>query len=286
MKSASELHTDQIEFWNGQTGSQWVDDQQRIDTLLAQVLDAALSVARAKPGESVLDIGCGTGASSIALAKLVAPPDSKTNGRVVGLDVSQPMVEWARKRSASHPNIDYIVADATTHRFPAPFADLLFSRFGVMFFGDPTAAFTNLRRALKPGGRMAFACWRKIDENPWMQVPLHAAYEHVARLPKPGPEDPGPISFADPERVTRILTAAGFAKPRFTPKEFMFDIAGGRGMDDAVNQAMTIGPASRAIKDQPDDVVAKVRESIRAALAPYAKGSAVALPGAIWLVEG
>ena len=150
---------------------------------------------------------------------------------MLGLDISAPMLARARERSAGLGNTDYIVADAAAHPFPAPAFDLLFSRFGVMFFGDPTAAFTNLKRALKPGGRLAFACWRKIDENPWMQVPLHAAYNHVPRLPKQGPDDPGPMSFADPERVTRILTAAGFATPRFTPAEVMLDIAAGKGLD-------------------------------------------------------
>jgi SAM-dependent methyltransferase len=279
MKSHHELHADQVAFWNGKTGGHWAEEQERIDAMLAPVLDVLIAQAKVRVGEAVLDVGCGTGASSIELTELVGP-----KGEVIGLDVSAPMLERARVRSHGIANLHYIHADAAAHTFTHPVADLLFSRFGVMFFGDPAAAFANLKRALKPGARVAFACWRKMDENKWMQIPLHAAYEHVERMPKPGPDDPGPLSFADPDRVTRILTAAGFAKPRFTPVDLMLDIAVGGGLEGAVRQAMTMGPASRALQDQPESVLANVAESMRKALMPHAHGNSVKLAGAIWVV--
>jgi SAM-dependent methyltransferase len=279
-KSPGELHGDQIAFWNGVAGAQWVAEQARTDIMLAPVAEALMARAAIRTGENAVDIGCGCGSTTLAVAAAVGP-----TGRVLGLDVSAPMLARARERSAALDTVDYVCADATTHAFPTPFADLLISRFGVMFFGDPVAAFANLRRALKPGGRLVFACWRAFDQNHWMQVPLYAAYAHVPRLPRPGPEDPGPFSFAEPERVTRILTQAGFAAPRFDPVDLTLDLAGGKGLDAAVVQARSIGAASRALQDQPEAARTAAIAAIREALAKHQVGGKVPLPGAIWLVE-
>lgn len=280
MKSKAEFHRDMVSYWNGPGGDRWTGESARTEKMLSRVADLLYPLARAIPGETVLDVGCGLGPTTIELARRVAP-----NGRAVGLDVSAKMVELARQRAKGVANIEFIAADAATYRFDAPFADLLFSRFGVMFFGDPTAAFANLRKALKPKGRMVFACWRRLSENPWMLKPLLAAYEHVPKLPPAQPDEPGPFAFADQERVGEILTAAGFAAPRFTPIDLAFDIAGGQGMDAAVHQAMTIGATSRALQDQPKNLVDAAAAAIRQALTPYQKGQTVELPGAVWLVE-
>lgn len=280
MKSKAEFHRDMVSYWNGPGGDRWTGESARTEKMLSRVADLLYPLARAIPGETVLDVGCGLGPTTIELARRVAP-----NGRAVGLDVSAKMVELARQRAKGVANIEFIAADAATYRFDAPFADLLFSRFGVMFFGDPTAAFANLRTALKPKGRMVFACWRRLSENPWMLKPLLAAYEHVPKLPPAEPDEPGPFAFADQERVGEILTAAGFAAPRFTPIDLAFDIAGGQGMDAAVHQAMTIGATSRALQDQPKNLVDAAAAAIRQALTPYQKGQTVELPGAVWLVE-
>ncbi|MBN9561984.1 MAG: methyltransferase domain-containing protein [Alphaproteobacteria bacterium] len=281
MAETNELHAEQVAFWNGPGAERWVANQTRMDATLAEVLQAAVAHAAPHEGESVLDIGCGCGATTLALAAKVGP-----SGRAIGLDVSAPMLEVARRRSTGTANVAWIRADAATHAFDPASVDLLFSRFGVMFFGDPAAAFANLRRALRPNGRIMFACWRPFPENPWMRVPLHAAYAHVPPLPKLGPEDPGPFSFADPERVTRILTQAGFAEPRFTKRDFAMDLANGEGLDAAVRQATGFGPASRAMEDQPEAARDAAIDAIRTALAPYAKSNGqVALPAAIWLVD-
>ena len=152
-----------------------------------------------------------------------------------------------------------------------------------MFFGDPVAAFINLRTALAPGGRLAFACWRAISENPWMQVPLHAAYEHVPRLPKPAPDEPSPFAFADTDRVTKILTAAGFTSPTFTKLDIPMRL--GDTLDAAVAQTCEMGPAKGAMKGQPEALVNAAIASIRSALTSYATPTGVSLPGAVWLVS-
>jgi SAM-dependent methyltransferase len=275
------LHAEQVAYWDGPGAVHWVGEQERMDAMLAPVAEALLAHAAVPAGAVVLDIGCGCGATSVALAECVGP-----TGRVIAADVSAPMLARARERMASFANVDCVLADAATHGFPPGEADLLMSRFGVMFFGDPAAAFANLRRAMKPGGRAVFTCWQRIDANPWAQIPLHAAYQHVPRLPKPGPEDPGPFSFADPDRVRRILTSAGFAAPTLTPLALMLDLAaGGAGLDDAAAQASRIGPAARAMREQPEAARAAAIAAIRAALAPHVVGDRVKLAGAIWLVD-
>ena len=280
MKDAPTIHAEQVAYWNGPNSASWVTGQERMDRTLAPVADAAIAHARVQPGETVLDIGCGTGATTLALAAAVGP-----TGHVTGLDVSVPMLSLAKERGAGIANADFVLDDAAAHAFTPASVDLLFSRFGVMFFGDPAAAFTNLRQAMKPTGRLVFACWRAFDENPWMKLPLTAALAHVPPLPRPGPDDPGPFAFADPDKVTRILTAAGFAAPAMTPFDFKMVLAPGRGLDAATEQAVMVGPASRALADQPAAAVAAATAAIRAALAAHLDGDTVKLDAAVWLVS-
>jgi ubiquinone/menaquinone biosynthesis C-methylase UbiE len=269
----------EIAFWNNTGGRNWVERQEDQDVTLAPILAAALARAAVSSGERVVDIGCGTGASTIELGKLVGPA-----GHVLAVDVSEPMLARAAERLAPDAPIELVRADATTYRFPPASFDLLFSRFGVMFFAEPARAFANLRSALRPGGRLAFACWRKPAENAWIMTPLQAAYEHVPRLPKPGPEDPGPFSFADQERVRRILGAAGFQSLHFEPLDLELDIGCGRGLDEAIVSAMAIGATSRAIEGQPPAVCRAVGESIRRVLLQHQRGAQVPLAAAVWIV--
>jgi SAM-dependent methyltransferase len=194
------------------------------------------------------------------------------------------MLAVAAERLRPFGNAACLLGDAAELPLSDLGAELIVSRFGVMFFGDPVAAFANLRSGLAAGGRVRFACWRPISENPWLQIPLHAVYEHAPRLPKPHPEEPGPFAFADTARVTRILMAAGFTLPSFTPLDVEMDIAAGGTLEDAVIQSSAMGPARRALADQSDDIRAAALESIRRVLTPYASTAGVKLPGAIWLV--
>jgi SAM-dependent methyltransferase len=272
-------NADQIAYWNGPGGQRWTDRQQAQDIMLAPVSDVLIDRARASAGERIVDVGCGCGATSVALAQRVGPA-----GHVLGIDISAPMLVRARQIAPAGLPVDFVLADATVHPFEPASFDLLFSRFGVMFFADPVLSFANMRKALRPSGRLAFACWREPRENPWMMAPLQAVYQHAPKLPPQGPEDPGPFAFASEERVHRILGAAGFTGIAMEACPLSLDIGIGSGLDAAVQSALEIGPAHRALQEQPPDVVAAATNSIREALAPFVRGQTVPLPGSIWIV--
>ncbi|HVC31298.1 MAG TPA: class I SAM-dependent methyltransferase, partial [Steroidobacteraceae bacterium] len=248
-------------------------------TLLAPVADLLLQRAAPSAGEVVLDIGCGCGFTTIELARRVVP-----GGRVLGIDLSAPMLERARERKPADLPIELIETDATAYAFEPGAADLLFSRFGVMFFAEPQKSFANMRRGLRRGARLAFACWREPQRNPWLMLPLEEAYRHVPRPPPANPEEPGPFAFADERRVRGILQGAGFGQVSMEPVDLSLDIGVGRGIDAAVEAAMSVGPASRALEGQPPELRAAAAAAIRAALMRYQAGKVVALPGAIWIV--
>jgi ubiquinone/menaquinone biosynthesis C-methylase UbiE len=274
-----DLNADQIAYWNGPGGQHWTDRQQTQDILLASVSDILIDRAKPQAGERIVDVGCGCGATTIAFAQRVG-----ASGHVLGIDISAPMLARARQIAPAEMPVDFVLADATVYRFgPASF-DLMVSRFGVMFFAQPAVSFANMRRALRPSGRLTFACWREPRDNPWLMLPLQAAYQHVPKLPQLGPEDPGPFSFASEQRVQRILSEAGFSGMEMERRDLSLDVAIGRGLDAALETALEIGPASRALEGQPPHLRAAAANSIREALTPFAKGQAVPLPASIWIV--
>jgi ubiquinone/menaquinone biosynthesis C-methylase UbiE len=274
-----DLNADQIAYWNGPGGQHWTDRQQAQDTLLAPVSDILIDRAKARTGERIIDAGCGCGATAIAFAQKVGP-----TGHVLGIDISAPMLARARQIAPAGLPVDFVLADATVYRFDQSSFDLLVSRFGVMFFAEPAVFFANLRGALRPSGRLAFACWREPRDNPWLMMPLQAVYKHAPKLPQLGPEDPGPFAFASEARVNRILSEAGFAGIKMERCNLSLDVAIGRGLEAAVETALEIGPASRALAEQPPDVVAAATDSIREALTPFVRGKSVLLGGSIWIV--
>lgn len=277
---ADARNAEQVEFWNGPTGRRWVERQAEQDATLAPITAALLARAAAQPGEHVVDIGCGCGETTIALGGHVLP-----GGRVLGIDISAPMLAHAATRMRPGLPVELIEADATMHPFAEGGFDLLVSRLGVMFFAEPERAFANLRRALRPGGRLVFVCFRAPRDNPWLMLPLNAAYEHVPPLPKMGPEDPGPFAYANDERLRQILQTAGFSSIKLERLDAKLDLAGGRGLDAAVAAALAMGPASRAIEGQPPEVRDAVRASMRRSLASHQQGDAVPLAAALWLVS-
>jgi SAM-dependent methyltransferase len=200
-------NTDQIAYWNEGAGAKWVANQARLDRLFAPLSEVLIEAAAPKAGEHVLDIGCGCGDISLAAAARVG-----AKGHVTGADISHPMLERARVRRTAggfDGVVDWIEADATFYPFE-PTANLLISRFGVMFFGDPPAAFANLRRALEPGGRFAFLCWQPRESVEWMQWPLEQV-SNLLPLPPSTLGEPGPFGLADDAAAVRLFTGAGFS---------------------------------------------------------------------------
>ena len=279
LPATDEHNAAEIAYWNGPGGERWLSQQRTHDQLLAGVANILLERAAAAVGEFVLDIGCGCGATSIALARRVAP-----SGRVLGVDVSAPMLERARQLAPRELSINFQLADATVYPFEPGRADLLCSRFGVMFFADPVQSFSNMRRGLRRGARLVFACWREPRRNSCAMLPLQEAYRHVPRLPEPGPDDPGPFSFASERRVGSILERAGFSSIEFEPVDLSFDLALGQGLETAVDTALQFGPTSRALDGQPP-TLRSAAASIRAALASYEVRGTVPLAGALWIVS-
>lgn len=277
---AARRHAEQVAYWNGPAAERWVAHQMRLDVAMAEIARLTVAAGAPSPGETVLDVGCGAGATAALAAERVGP-----SGRVVGLDISQPLIERARLRLAGLGNVELLLADAARAELGGIAADLVLSRFGVMFFGEPVEAFRNLKRALKPGGRLAFSCWRKPAENPWMMVPLAAVTPYVPPQPRLGPEDPGPFSFSDPARVGRILEGAGFAGTSFEPVDLALDLAGGQGFEGAVSLAQEIGAASRALEGVDSETRRRAVAALRTALEPYRIGETVPLGAAIWLVR-
>ncbi|MCG6573975.1 class I SAM-dependent methyltransferase [Pseudomonas sp. AF32] len=279
----AEQNSYQVADWNGQSGEYWVANQTRLDAMLASFGQAAIEAAAPAAGERVLDVGCGAGASSLALAARVG-----ARGQVLGVDISEPLIGRARALAPQDRPVLFQVADASSAELPEGAFDILFSRFGVMFFDDPTAAFAHMRRALRPGGRVAFVCWRGVAENDWVRLPMVAIKDIVPLPAPPGPEAPGPFSFGDPGRVARILTAAGFTDITIAPFEASISLGQGdtrnAAIDDAVKMAFEGGPLSLVLADQSDDVRAHAWAAVRAAFAGLPGERSVMIDGAAWIV--
>jgi SAM-dependent methyltransferase len=235
-----------------------------------------LDAAAVRPGEAVLDVGCGGAATSRTLAARVGP-----TGRVLGVDVSAPIVAVARARSAGIRQLELRVADAEVEALPAGF-DVLVSRFGVMFFANPAAAFANLRSSLAPGARLAFLCWQAVDRNAWLAVPAAAAFRVLAPPSPPAdPLLPGPFAFADPERVRAVLAASGFRSVQIVPACGAMQWT---DPDTALAYLLEMGPVGRALQDQPAAVRAGVADAVRSELASRTNAAGLALDYAAWLV--
>lgn len=258
-------------------GERWVKHQDLLDRGMAAITDALLPFAGAKQGERVLDVGCGCGTTSLKLAQSVG-----TQGAVTSIDISEVMLGLARSRAkTAGANIDFIEADASDATF-SPECDLLFSRFGVMFFADPVAAFTNLYKALKPDGRLAFVCWRGLGENIWARVPIETAKPFLPPQQAPDPLAPGPFAFADAGRIKTILARAGFSDIRIEKLDTVMWL--GTDVEEATTQALSIGPLARAMAEVDAPTRDKIRAALKIRLKDFIGEGGIAPAAACWLV--
>jgi SAM-dependent methyltransferase len=276
-KPKSPVNAAQIEYWNAAAGETWAQFQEQLDRQIAPLgLEAIRTLAPAK-GEAVIDIGCGCGQTTVDLASRVGK-----EGSVMGVDISAPMLDVARHRPVSVPGTrpQFREVDAQSSDLGHAVFDAAFSRFGVMFFSDPVAAFSNIRRALRPRGRFGCVCWRPLEENTWLLAPLNAARPF---LPSPAPADalaPGPFALADANRVRSILKDAGFATVAVEP----FDALIGSGdVESTLALTLKVGPLGAALRENPQ-LKGKIAYAVREALIQYVTPAGVMMPAAVWIV--
>ncbi|MEA2178000.1 MAG: hypothetical protein QOG77_1297 [Solirubrobacteraceae bacterium] len=279
MDDARKVAEEQAALWNGSSGDAWVAAQTVLDDLFRPVETLLADTAAAMGATDVLDVGCGTGATTIALARRLAP-----SGTCTGVDLSAPMIDVARERAAheeSQPR--FVCADAQTHPFEPGAFDLLTSRFGVMFFGDPVAAFANLRRATAPGGALRAVVWRGPQDNPFMTTAAHAAAEvlpEVAPLPSRPPGAPGQFAFADPDRVHAILDGSGWLDGDLEA----VDLPCVMPASDLPGYVTRLGPLSVALRGLDDADRARVLEAVLPAFERFTDGDVVHVDIACWLL--
>jgi SAM-dependent methyltransferase len=274
-------NAEQIRYWNEQAGSKWVALQAMIDAQIRPLGEAAMERAAIAAGERVLDVGCGCGDTTLELARRVGP-----KGSVIGIDISAVMLERARQAAhdAGLAQAHFAHADAQTHAFSPGHFDVVFSRFGIMFFAHPEEAFANLRQGLRRGGRLAFVCWQRMNENPWMLVPMMAALRHLPAFQPPPKDAPGPFAFAEPDRVRRILEGAGFTDVELEDVRRELGVGGGANLDRTVDFLLQMGPTSRLLRDADAALRSVVGNAIREALQPYAGADGVRMAAAAWVV--
>lgn len=277
---SDDVNMDQIEFWNGDHGSAWARYAEIVDVMFAEITDAVLDAAAITFGDRVLDLGCGNGGTTLAAADKVTAV-----GSVTAIDISAPMLERAQERAddAGLVNVTFVLGDASIYPFAEKSFDAMVSRLGAMFFEDPEDTFRRMAPALASGGRIALGVWRGPRENLWAMGPVAAAKEFLDMPPRPGPEDPGPFSFADPERVRSVLGGAGLTDIDLAPLDFQIPL--GRTLEEALNFVMEMGPLSAPLATVTGDnrrnaiaAITKVLEENRG------DDGIVRLAGACWII--
>jgi ubiquinone/menaquinone biosynthesis C-methylase UbiE len=273
--------------WAGDTGAAWLANADRLERQIEPVNDVLFAAAALQPGESVLDVGCGRGVTTRLAARQVFP-----GGRVTAVDISPNLIDAARHAAERSPgdaaSIEWIVADAQRHSFAPAALDVVLSRFGVMFFDDPVAAFANLAAATRPGGRLTIAVWQPMDRSPLhgrvIEVVRAAVAERGVSLPEQAPLA-GLYLFGVQEHVERILTDAGWRDVRFAPHTVAM-YAGGKGAtpDEAAALRLEVGPLEALLRDVAPDVRAHATDAVRAEFARHWDGTGVRLDGGIAIV--
>jgi SAM-dependent methyltransferase len=277
METADPKASEQHGLWNGIGGRTWVDLQELLDQLLSPFEELLVAAVPAGSNARLLDVGCGTGQTTIAFARRLGEAS-----QCVGVDISEPMITLARARAEKERTPPkFILADAQTHAFEPRSFDIVSSRFGVMFFDDPIQAFVNLRRAGAGAAELRFVAWRSPDENPFMTAAERAAAPFLPELPPRRPDEPGQFAFADRDRVQRILSAAGWSHIDIAP----IDVTCTMPETDLMPYVTRMGPVGRVLQQAGDEIRKGITEKLRAAFDPYVHGTEVRASCACWLVS-
>jgi ubiquinone/menaquinone biosynthesis C-methylase UbiE len=279
MSIAPTANADQIAYWNSAVADRWAKRQADIDAMMAPFTEALLGVANLGPEGPwrILDVGCGSGETTLLAAEI--------GHDLTGLDVSTSLLDLAKARAKKAGlAVNFFLGDASRLTIDPPF-DLVMSRFGIMFFDDPPKAFANLAKMTRVGGRIVFVCWRAPSENQWVTVPMAALEGLVQAVGAKQADGPGPFAFANPSLIRTLLSGAGFTNIKITPFDGEMAMGGSKGRREATNYLAEIGPAARAIGELPKERRSEVMKRLEAAVAPWMRGDALVLQGAVWVVE-
>ncbi|TAK78461.1 MAG: class I SAM-dependent methyltransferase [Aquabacterium sp.] len=277
MDTPHPINDEQARLWNGHAGHAWVEAQRVLDRMLQPFEDLLMEVVHAARPKRLLDIGCGTGSTTLAAARLLGGA-----ARCTGVDISGPMIAAARDRAALQGlAVEFVQADVQAHAFEPAAHDLLISRFGVMFFDDPVRAFANLRHAAAPGAALHFAAWRGADENPFMTTAERAAAPLLPALPARRPGAPGQFAFADAQRIRAVLEGSGWEAIGVRPVDAECSLA----EQDLVPYLKRLGPLGLALQDADERTRTAVVGTVRAAFDRFVLGGEVRFTSACWMVE-
>jgi len=277
----SEVNKNQRDFWSGKGGDIWVERQNAMDTMLSPLGEAALNKLNLNEGENVLDIGCGCGHTTLNIAKRISP-----DGQVTGLDISEPMLKRAKESAneMSISNASFNCVDVQTDDMGEEVYSAAFSRFGVMFFEDPVAAFCNISKSLITGASLSFVCWQSPALNPWQSLFIEAVKKYVD-LPSPPPRSPSPFAFMESEYVSSILEESNFQNIMIEGHEAEVNMFSGRSLSDSVKDYISINPVvSGMLKDSTEQEKTEIINSAIEAFSPYYSAKGLMFPSATWLV--
>ncbi|HIA96156.1 MAG TPA: class I SAM-dependent methyltransferase [Gammaproteobacteria bacterium] len=277
----SEVNKNQRDFWSGKGGDIWVERQNAMDTMLSPLGEAALNKLNLNEGENVLDIGCGCGHTTLNIAKRISP-----DGQVTGLDISEPMLKRAKESAneMSISNASFNCVDVQTDDMGEEVYSAAFSRFGVMFFEDPVAAFCNINKSLITGASLSFVCWQSPALNPWQSLFIEAVKKYVD-LPSPPPRSPSPFAFMESEYVSSILEESNFQNIMIEGHEAEVNMFSGRSLSDSVKDYISINPVvSGMLKDSTEQEKTEIINSAIEAFSPYYSAKGLMFPSATWLV--
>ena len=270
----------QKQFWSGAGGDVWVDKQREMDIMLNPLGERVIQGLDLKEETKILDIGCGCGATTLEIAKIV------NQGEIIGVDISEPMLERATQTASDMAltNISYQVKDVQVDEMPNNYFDIAFSRFGVMFFEDPFEAFNNINHSLKDDGQLSFVCWQHASLNPWQSLSIQVIKEFLD-LPAPPPKSPGPFAFEDKSYIEEILNASGFRDIEIKDNQEDIVMFSGKSIREACEDYLTINPVvTEMLKNSPSELREEILEALIGKFSDYHKDDGLLFPSATWIV--